>query len=563
MLFSYLMKNMPSPLPQSYYGKSIRRRGGKLPSVIPLAVECLEDRTLLAFQALLAPTALSAGPNSAVSFDVQYQTQNDSGTPTALPSNGMTVRTFFSSAKLTFQSTTNTLQTDLFADTSMDDDTDNLDGDATTDKYLSVTWFNANSAFPTGTQPVRLLTANFTTAANFSGTTQVNFGGLPGANFQVKTSPLTITVTAAATLTATISSLTNSVTNVSPIPVTVQFSSSVTDFTLSDLQVTGGTVSDFLGSGANFTFNVTPSTQGTVTVNIPANVAQGSSGQGNLAAASFSRSFDNQGPQFTSLAAVSVLENTVSAHLITATDAHTPITYTLSGGADFSLFTVNAASGQLSFISAPEFASPADANGDNTYLVQVTATDSIGNASTQIVSVQVTGSSVQTPSITPTSSSILYYRMKSPAVTLFDRATFNISGSPNPDLSNAILSIRGPDSKTRKIPFSLGIRSTGTGDGQIQLQGSNILYEGVIIGTSSGVITSIVARRLYVSEMVLAFNSSATVAAVQALMRSLTFSQSKATPSVPQVSVTFFSDRQNIETTGSASTFTTVHVSKR
>jgi len=62
--------------------RRITRRRGLSPG---LPLECLEDRVLLAFQALLAPTNLSAAPNTAISFDVNYQTQDDAGTPTVLP----------------------------------------------------------------------------------------------------------------------------------------------------------------------------------------------------------------------------------------------------------------------------------------------------------------------------------------------------------------------------------------------------------------------------------------------------------------------------------------------
>ncbi len=88
--------------------------------------------------------------------------------------------------------------------------------------------------------------------------------------------------------TVTITSTVSSPTSTSPIPVTVTFSEAVTGFVSGDLTVTGGTVSGFSGSGTTYTFNVTPAGNGTVTVNVPANVAQDAAGNGNTAAPQYS-----------------------------------------------------------------------------------------------------------------------------------------------------------------------------------------------------------------------------------------------------------------------------------
>ncbi len=77
-----------------------------------------------------------------------------------------------------------------------------------------------------------------------------------------------------------------STTNTSPIPFTITFSESVTGFVTGDVTVTNGTISGFVGSGATYTFNVTPSANGVVTVNVPTNVAQDAAGNPNTAASS-------------------------------------------------------------------------------------------------------------------------------------------------------------------------------------------------------------------------------------------------------------------------------------
>ncbi|WP_324678205.1 malectin domain-containing carbohydrate-binding protein [Hymenobacter sp. GOD-10R] len=75
-----------------------------------------------------------------------------------------------------------------------------------------------------------------------------------------------------------------------PIPFAVTFSESVTGFTATDITVTNGAVTSnaVSGSGTTYTFSVTPTASGLVTVNVPANGAQDAAGNGNVAAAPFS-----------------------------------------------------------------------------------------------------------------------------------------------------------------------------------------------------------------------------------------------------------------------------------
>src|SRR4029079_14295546 len=90
-------------------------------------------------------------------------------------------------------------------------------------------------------------------------------------------------------------------------------------------------------------------------------------------------------------AAVSVVENTAAVTTVAATDANagTTLTYSIAGGDDARLFTINAGTGALSFITAPDFETPADAYGNNVYDVIVRASDG-SLVDTQAISVTVT-----------------------------------------------------------------------------------------------------------------------------------------------------------------------------
>ena len=96
-------------------------------------------------------------------------------------------------------------------------------------------------------------------------------------------------------------------------------------------------------------------------------------------------------PAFTSPGSANVEESQTMAYtaMATDTDAGDTVSYSLSGGADMALFTINAMTGVVSFIDAPDFENPNDAGGDNVYDITVTATDDT-NETTQAVAITVT-----------------------------------------------------------------------------------------------------------------------------------------------------------------------------
>jgi Cadherin-like/Cadherin domain/Putative Ig domain len=88
-------------------------------------------------------------------------------------------------------------------------------------------------------------------------------------------------------------------------------------------------------------------------------------------------------------------ETTTAVTTIVASDADLgdTLTYTITGGEDQAKFTVNSATGALSFISAPIFATPTDVGANNTYVVNVTASDGT-TSDAQVISVQINASPV-------------------------------------------------------------------------------------------------------------------------------------------------------------------------
>jgi len=70
-------------------------------------------------------------------------------------------------------------------------------------------------------------------------------------------------------------------------------------------------------------------------------------------------------------------------------DAGDTLGYSITGGADAALFTINGATGALSLRHPPSAAAPQDGDGDNSYLVEVGASDGHGGLATQALTVKV------------------------------------------------------------------------------------------------------------------------------------------------------------------------------
>ncbi|MEA3043496.1 MAG: hypothetical protein QOH47_1334 [Sphingomonadales bacterium] len=94
----------------------------------------------------------------------------------------------------------------------------------------------------------------------------------------------------------------------------------------------------------------------------------------------------NRPPAITSPASVSVAENTAGTiYTATASDPDgNPLTFSLSGGADRAVFAITAA-GALSFAQMPDFEAPADADGNNVYLVQIAVSDGATSATLDLI----------------------------------------------------------------------------------------------------------------------------------------------------------------------------------
>ena len=129
-------------------------------------------------------------------------------------------------------------------------------------------------------------------------------------------------------------------------------------------------------------------------------------------------------PVFTSPSAISVAENQVAVYEAVATDDEgDALVYSLSG-TDAALFTIDANTGEVSFITAPDFEVPGDADGDNVYDIIVTASDG-DNSTNHNVAITVTNENDNIPVFTsPAAVSVAENR-----VTAYEAAVTDADGA--------------------------------------------------------------------------------------------------------------------------------------
>ena len=194
---------------------------------------------------------------------------------------------------------------------------------------------------------------------------------------------------------------------------------------------------------------------------------------------------NDNAPVITSAATASVSENQTTAYDANATDADTvggPIAYSIVGGADQSLFSINASTGVVTFIAAPNFELPGDSGSDNVYDIVVQAKDAGGNLDTQAVAITVTDLNDVAPNVTSLGTANVnegvttaYTITSSGDVdTTVEATVYSISGGADAALFNV-------DSSTGVVTFKTAPNYEATTDA-----GANHVYD-IVVKASDGV----------------------------------------------------------------------------
>lgn len=184
-------------------------------------------------------------------------------------------------------------------------------------------------------------------------------------------------------------------------------------------------------------------------------------------------------PTFSSDTTASFAENavgTVYTAQATASSGGGTVSYSITGGADQAEFSINSTTGELAFVSSPNYESPTDSGADHIYNVTITATDSNGSAS-KAVAVTVTNVNETPTDISLSNGSIAESAALASTVGTFSTVdvdtgnTFTyslVSGTGGDD--NASFSILGNSLKTAaafayntRNSYTIRVRSTDSG----------------------------------------------------------------------------------------------------
>lgn len=151
---------------------------------------------------------------------------------------------------------------------------------------------------------------------------------------------------------------------------------------------------------------------------------------------------------------INVAENTTAVTTVTASDPDVPpqtLTYSISG-TDAGDFSIVPSTGVLTFSTAPNFESPADADANNSYIVTVQVSDGTASDS-QTITVNVTNVN-EAPTDLPISSTSI---AENNAVN----DVIGIMGTTDPDAGNT-------------FTYSLACTIPGADDGSFNISGANL-----------------------------------------------------------------------------------------
>jgi hypothetical protein len=181
-------------------------------------------------------------------------------------------------------------------------------------------------------------------------------------------------------------------------------------------------------------------------------------------------------------------ETTATVSENTATTIYTAVaagavSYTL-GGTDAALFAIDPATGAIKFVTPPDYETPIDAGGDNTYNITVTATDAAGNTSTP-QSLAITVENVDVTVNNVTADNIINAAEKAAGVT--------ITGNNEPGVTSVTLNGNAATVNGTSWSYTLGtaaIAAMGEGAETLTIvSGGSTITKAIMIDTTLPTVT--------------------------------------------------------------------------
>ena len=169
-------------------------------------------------------------------------------------------------------------------------------------------------------------------------------------------------------------------------------------------------------------------------------------GLGPWSTSSSGRTDSNVSPTFTSSATFEMHENNIQVGTVIATDADSEdsITdYMITGGSDQALFEIVQSTGMLSFITAPDYDAASDADNNNEYILEVTASSGAGDrVLSQAQTITVTVTNVTNVPGTPNAPTLTEPTLNSLTVN-WNTPTFELNNSAGSRPIDVALDITG------------------------------------------------------------------------------------------------------------------------
>ena len=178
--------------------------------------------------------------------------------------------------------------------------------------------------------------------------------------------------------------LTGSASNDSTISVAFSTSETTSNFTINDIKIDGGTLSNFSGSGTSYTVTVTPNADGYVYIDVEAGVFTDSSGNFSTAATQFVWTYDGTRPS------VSITSSEVNNSSV-SDDTSLSLTFTLSEVAtDFTVDDITATGGTIASFSGSgtNYTATFTPSGNGQKQIKVESgkfTDAVGNINEEAI----------------------------------------------------------------------------------------------------------------------------------------------------------------------------------
>lgn len=245
-------------------------------------------------------------------------------------------------------------------------------------------------------------------------------------------------------------------TNASPIQVTFEFSEEVTGFAPTDINVTGGSVSGLTAATTNYTATIVPSVDGTITVDLPANVVEDLRGNGNAAAAQFTIESDLTAPTAT----FSALPSTQG---LASTQVTLTFSESVSGLTVGDLVTTNLTASNLQSVDDMTYTFDVVASNDGVGSVSLPAgvvQDAVGNDNDAATDVTTTAVASR-PEVTFVEASDLSSSKRSYVYLLTQPSGGTVRGGPSFDEPNVLI--------TNATATRL-LNTTSTGRFELQLE---------------------------------------------------------------------------------------------